>query len=121
MRNDRERERDQEIQELRDQVRNLAVRTTSLETTLRHTARDTERALPGTHRQATSPAQYTPTVGDYVRFRPTKITPGGTGRITKIVRRFVLIQRDTGERLQQAPHNEWLIRRPESNTDQYGE
>ena len=114
MRNDRERARDREIQELRNQVHNLTVRTTSLErTTLRHTDRDTERALPGTHRQATATTQYTPTVGDYVRFRPTKITPGGTGRITKIVRGFLLIQRDTGEKLQQAPHNVRLSRRPD--------
>ena len=121
MRNDRERERDREIQELQEQVRTLAVRTTSLETTLQHTDRGNERTLPGTHRQATPPAQYTPTMGDYVRFRPTKITPGGTGRITKIVCGFVLIERDTGERLQQVLHNVWLIRRPQPDIDQYGE
>ena len=117
MRNDRERERDREIQELREQVHRLAVRTTNLETTLRRTDRDTERAHPETQRQATSQAQYTPTVGDYVRFQPTRITPGGTGRITKIVRGFVLIQRDTGEKLQRAPHNVRLVQRPSQRTE----
>ena len=58
-------------------------------------------------------------------FRPTKITPGGTRRITKIVRGFVLIQQDTGEKLQRAPHNVQLIwrpdQRPESSTKQHDE
>ena len=50
-------------------------------------------------------------IGDLVRFRSTKITKGGDGRIIRIVRNFVIIQRQDGTTVQRSPRNICLISR----------
>ena len=114
MRNDRSAERDEEthqLQLLQQQIDDLSIRTARLEG---HYA---ERAIPTSSRQATGNHQYNPAVGDYVQFRSTKVTQGGTGQITRIVRNFVIIRRSSGELVQRAPRNVTLVRRPTTNVD----
>ena len=113
MRNDRRADRDEDtdqLQLLQQQIDDLAIRTARLE------GNYTERAVPIPSRRATGNRQYNPTVGDYVRFRSTKITRGGSGQIVRIVRNFVIIQHDSGELVQQAPRNVALVT-PATTTD----
>ena len=108
MRNDDTAEKDERIEQLQRQIRALTVRTGRLEEQLReHT-----NATPV--RQDAETEQYNPAVGDHVHFRATKITPGGAGLIVRVVRNFVIIQRNTGEQVQRAPKNITLIRRGSS-------
>lgn len=102
MRNDRSAEKDEEthqLQRLQQQIDDLSIRTARLE------EHYTEHATPTPSRQATVNRRYNPIVGDYVHFKPTKITKGGTGRVVRIVRNFVIIQRSSGELVQRAPKN----------------
>ena len=114
MRNDGSAESDEEthhLQRLQQQITDLSIRTARLEEL------HAERAFPTPTRQATGDQQYEPAVGDYVQFRSTKITQGGTGRIVRIVRNFVIIRRRSGELVQRAPKNVTLVRKPATDID----
>ena len=93
---------DTSIDRLQEQISELRVRTARIE---RHLSSETSLPTqPGQRR-----TQRTPRVGDIVTFRPTRITAGGTGRITRIVRNFVLIERPNGEIVQRAPRNVTVV------------
>ena len=91
------------IQDLQNQVNELSLRTERLE------------ALLAATQTETTPNRRQPRVGDVVTFKPTKITAGGEGRVTRIVRNFVLIARPDGSIVQRAPHNVTIRHRPEPN------
>ena len=71
---------DSETQRLQRQIDSLQLRTQCVEDLL---------ATNRSTRPVRLPIQRTPRTGDIVTFGPTKITPGGTGRITKVVNNFV--------------------------------
>ena len=89
---------DSRIEQLQEQISELRVRTARIESRL--SSETSPPTQPGQRH-----TQRTPRVGDIVTFRPTKITTGGTGRITRIVRNFVIIERPNGEIVQRAPRN----------------
>ena len=88
------------IQDLQNQVNELSLRTERLE------------ALLASNRTEATPNQRQPRVGDVVIFKPTKITTGGEGRVTRIVKYFILIARPDGSIVQRAPHNVTIRHRP---------
>ena len=77
------------LTQLRDELRDLAIRTRRLERQVHDIQHAGERAVPPrttprvSHGHITGSAE-TLQVGDRVRFRATKVTPGGTGRIIKV-------------------------------------
>lgn len=104
---------DPTLTQLQDELRDLAIRTRRLERQVHDIQHAGERAVPPrttprvSHGHIIGSAE-TLQVGDRVRFRATKVTPGGTGRIIKIVPNFVILERLTGGpsgKVQRAPHN----------------
>ena len=89
---------DTRIDQLQEQISKLRVCTARIESRL--PVETSPPTQPGQRR-----TQRTPRIGDIVTFRPTKITAGGTRRITQIVRNFVLIERLNGKVVQRAPRN----------------
>ena len=95
---------DTRIDQLQEQISELRVRTARIESRL--PAETSPPTQPDQRRR-----QRAPCIGDIVTFRPTKVTAGGTGRITRIVRNFVLIERPNGEIVQRAPRNVTVVTR----------
>ena len=101
------------LTQLQDELRDLAIRTRRLERQVHDIQHAGEQAVPPRtttrepHGRITGSAE-TLQVGDHVRFRATKVTPGGIGRIAKLVPNFVILERLTGGpsgKVQRAPHN----------------
>ena len=95
-----------EIEALQREIHALGIRTKRIESILEdqqtNSQRDTLAAL----------VEREPQVGDTVAFKPTKITAGGTGRIIKTVRNFVIIECRDNRKVQRAPRNVQIIRNP---------
>ena len=91
-----------QLADLQRQITDLQIRTHRLERITREPGR------PRTTGQHTSTHQGL-VIGDRVRFTATRITAAGTGRITRFVRNFVLIERDDGTTIQRAPKNVSLV------------
>ena len=92
-----------DIDDLQSQINELRLRTESIKTVLRETT--SQPRAPGRHE-----SQNEPRVGDLIEFRPTRITPGGTGQVTHIIRNFVLIRRANRTIVQRAPRNVRILR-----------
>lgn len=93
-----------EIRRLQQQIDSLQLRTQHVESLL---------VANRPTRPVQSPVQRAPRTGDFVTFGPTKITPGGIGRITKVVNNFVIIRRcNNGKTVQRAPRNVKIISTP---------
>ena len=89
-----------QIEALQRQIHALGIRTQRIESILEDQQANSERDTP-TERE--------PQVGDTVAFKATKITPGGTGRIIKTVRNFVIIECCDNRKVQRAPRNVQVI------------
>ena len=100
-----------DIEDLQSQIDELRLRTENIETVLSETT--SQPRAPGRRE-----SQNEPRVGDLVEFRPTRITPGGTGQVTRIVRNFVLIRRANGTIVQRAPRNVRILRRAVQDGEQ---
>ena len=109
MRTDRQTElpSSSDLQDLQDQIDDLRLRTDRVEAVLVETGRTTTSQPRESGRRASGRE---PRAGDFVTFRATKITPGGTGHITRVVRNFVLIRRADGTVVQRAPRNVRVLR-----------
>ena len=66
------------LTQLRDELRDLAIRTRRLERQVHGIQHACERAVPPRTTPRDAPREALQ-VGDRVRFRATKVTPGGTG------------------------------------------
>ena len=87
-----------DLNDLQDQIDELRLRTERIETVLIEAT--SQPREPGRRESGNEPQ-----VGDLVEYSPTKITAGGTGRVIRIVRNFVLIERPSGAVIQRAPRN----------------
>ena len=96
-----------DLQDLQDQINDLRLRADRVEAVLVETGRTTTSQPRDSGRRARGRE---PRAGDFVSFQATKITPGGTGHITRVVRNFVLIRRPDGTVVQRAPRNVRVLR-----------
>ena len=117
MRTDRRTERPSlsDLRDLQRQIDDLRLRTQRVENTLADTGRAQATSQPRESGRRASGRE--PRAGDLVAFRATKITPAGTGRVTRVVRNFILIQRPDGTIIQRAPKNVRILR-PDPDDDE---